>query len=99
MESQVSILMSGLNKTTAQLYRDCLRLAHHIGSNSAKGRMIKAGIRRSFKANKDVKDHEEIEKLKGDAIRALANYVLAESSIKDGRLKDSMAKFTSDISI
>ena len=87
--------MSTLNKSTVQLYRDCLRLAHHIGSNSAKGRAIKAGIRSSFKANKGVEDPAEVERLKGTAIRALANYVLAESSLKDRRMKESVAKFTS----
>lgn len=87
--------MSTLNKSTVQIYRDCLRLAHHIGSNSAKGRAIKAGIRSSFKAHRGVEDPAEVERLKGTAIRALANYVLAESSLKDDRMKGSVTKFTS----
>jgi hypothetical protein len=88
--------MSAIGKTTVQLYRDCLRLANHIGSNSPKGRVLKSSIRSSFKANKFETNVESIERMKSNAVRALANYMLAESGLRDSKLKKSIDKYSAD---
>jgi hypothetical protein len=51
-------------------------------------------VRNEFKKNKDVKEIEKIEVLKGSAIRALSSYLMMESSAKDERFQRNVAKFT-----
>ena len=68
-----------LERTTLQLFRDCLRTAHHIGGDSAKGRALKQVVKDGFRKHANVKDEAEISKLKADAIRALSNYLVMKS--------------------
>jgi hypothetical protein len=57
-------------KPVPQLYRDCLRTVLHMTGQSAKGRAIAALIRQEFKANKDVTEQAEIDKLKNKSTAA-----------------------------
>ena len=68
-----------LERTTLQLFRDCLRTAHHIGGDSAKGRALKQVVKDGFRKHIGVTDAAEISKLKEDAIRALSNYLVMKS--------------------
>ena len=68
-----------LERTTLQLFRDCLRTAHHIGGDSAKGRALKQVVKDGFRKHIGVTDAAEIEKLKADAVRALSNYLVMKS--------------------
>jgi len=73
-------------RTSKQLFRDSLRLSQHIaGKNSPKGRQLVHMIRSEFKKNMNEIDPVKIEALKGAAIRALATYLMMESSAKDER--------------
>uniref|UniRef100_A0A7S2CG24 Complex 1 LYR protein domain-containing protein n=1 Tax=Florenciella parvula TaxID=236787 RepID=A0A7S2CG24_9STRA len=74
-------------KTTPQLYRDCLRLVSHVGGQSAKGRAMKMMVTTEFRKHADVTDEKELEALRANAVRALSNYMVYESSSKDPRLK------------
>ena len=51
-------------KSTAHLYRDCLRTIEHMNGRSAKGRHITAIVRQQFKDNKHITDEQEIETLR-----------------------------------
>ena len=68
-----------LERTTLQLFRDCLRTAHHIGGDSAKGRALKQVVKEGFRKHIGVTDAAEISKLKADAVRPLSNYLVMKS--------------------
>ncbi|KAL7688239.1 putative complex 1 LYR protein [Plasmopara halstedii] len=84
-----------VTRSTKQLYRDCLRLAKHIGGNSKKGQAIKDLIRREFDKGRSEVDIEKIETLKANAVRGLSNYLMLANSSKDQRLRDAMNKKSS----
>ena len=67
-------------KTSPQLYRDCLRLVSHVGGQSAKGRAMKLMVTTEFRKHADVTDEKELEALRANAVRALSNYMVYESS-------------------
>ena len=67
-------------KTTPHLYRDCLRLVSHVGGQSAKGRAMKMMVTSEFRKHADVTDEKELEALRANAVRALSNYMVYESS-------------------
>ncbi|KAG6611118.1 Complex 1 LYR protein [Phytophthora cinnamomi] len=81
-----------VTRTTIQLYRDCMRLAKHIGGNSKKGQAIKELVRREFEKGRSETDPEKIEALKANAVRGLSNYLMLANSSKDQRLHDAMNK-------
>ncbi|CAI5716715.1 unnamed protein product [Hyaloperonospora brassicae] len=81
-----------VTRTTIQLYRDCMRLAKHIGGTSKKGQAIKELVRREFDKGRSETDPEKIEALKANAIRGLSNYLMLANSSKDQRLHDAMNK-------
>lgn len=88
----MSLTMHGFSKTTQQIYRDCLRLVKHISGKSKKSTMLNQVIRNEFKKNAKLTDEDVIEKLKSNAVRGLANYLMMESSSKDARFqKQSMS--------
>ena len=68
-----------LERSTLHLFRDCMRLAAHVGGDSAKGLALKRMVREGFRKHKDVTDAAEIERLRGDATRALSNYLVMKS--------------------
>ena len=77
-------LGEGIAKTTPQLYRDCLRLVNHIGGQSAKGGAMKLMVNTEFRKHADVTDEKQLEGLRANAVRALSNYMLYESSRLEG---------------
>jgi hypothetical protein len=80
--------MQQFSGATNQLYRHCLRLVSHVGGNSAKGKQLRKLVRIEFIKNKDESDESKIKALKNNAVRALTNYLMMESSMKDQRLRD-----------
>ena len=77
-----------------QLFRDCLRLVHHVApGRSAKSLALRATVRTQFELGRHETDPHTIEVLKANAIRALSNYMLFESGSKDATMKKAMAKY------
>ena len=75
---------TGISKTSAQLFRDCLRLISHIsGKTSKKTLNIKRIVKAEFRKNGWEKDTSRVDALKSNAIRGLANYLMLESMQKD----------------
>ena len=83
-----------------KLYRDCLRLVRHMapGTSSPKSLALRSMVRLEFQKHKDETDLEKIEIHKASAIRALSNYMLYESGVKDQKLGKAMKKFNHDTS-
>ncbi|CAJ1958668.1 unnamed protein product [Cylindrotheca closterium] len=84
--------MSGpLNRTSLELYRDCMRLVRHLApGHSPKGTALRQMVRSQFQANRYEKDPTIIEAKKADAVRALSNYMLYQSAQKDTQLQNAM---------
>lgn len=91
--------LAGLNvdKLSVQkLYRDCLRLAMHLGSKQTSSRSAQAlidQVRLSFRRNADETDPEVIKEHKEAAVRGLGNYMFMEATkmakdIKKNRPKE-----------
>jgi Complex 1 protein (LYR family) len=86
--------------TTLKLYRDCLRLVHHIapggtGTASNKHVALKRSVTTQFKRNMYETDEHAIERFKADAVRALSNYLLMasiNSNANNSNSKSSDAK-------
>lgn len=76
---------SAISRTTPALFRDCLRLIIHIAGKSKKGEQLRRIVGGEFRKNAKVSDEATITALKSNAIRALANYLMIESSAKDAR--------------
>jgi len=72
-------MAASLERTTIQLFRDCLRTASHIGGDSPKGLALKQAVRDGFRKHLAVRDPAEVERLRGDAVRALSNYLVMKS--------------------
>lgn len=77
-----------LNRSTRDLYRDCLKLVKHIAGNSRKADQIKIILRKEFMRNADIKDEDQISSLKANAVRGLSNYLMIEASRKDKRFRE-----------
>lgn len=87
---------AGMLRTTIKLYRDCFRLVNHIAGKSQKGQNLKKVVGGEFRKNRGVTDPELVEALKGNAVRALANYLMMESATKDDRFREKIGKFASN---
>lgn len=85
---------SGISRTTPALYRDCLRLIQHIAGKSKKGEHLRRIVGGEFRKNAKVADEALVVGLKSNAIRALANYLMIESSAKDARFKEKAAAYS-----
>jgi len=68
-----------MERTTLQLYRDCLRLVKHIGGDSKKGHALRRIVQESFRKNANETDPKKIQVQKSDAIRALSNYLVMKT--------------------
>jgi len=66
-------------RTVGHLFRDCLRLVNHISGHSAKGANLRRIVGGEFRKNMKEEDPERIEALKGNAIRALSNYLMVRA--------------------
>ena len=73
------------DKSTLEIFRDCLKLASYMSDNSAKIAGIRMMVRGQFKANQHVTDPEQIDKLRFDAIKGVSNFTIM--SIKSDYLK------------
>jgi hypothetical protein len=89
----MSVTFKGMTRNTPQLYRDCLRLVKHIAGKSKKAQNLTKIVRGEFKKNAKVNDDALIENLKSNAIRALANYLMIESTNKDAKFKNKTISF------
>ena len=80
-----------MNRTSLELYRDCLRLVRHIApGESPKALALRHTVRQQFQQHKNETNEATIESLKANAVRALSNYMLYQSAQKDGHLKKAM---------
>ena len=77
-----------LNRSTRDLYRDCLKLVKHIAGNSRKADQIRIILKKEFMKNANVKDEDQISSLKANAVRGLSNYLMIEASSKDKRFRE-----------
>ena len=85
--------LQGPTRTTAELYRDCLRLVNHIAGRSTKGASLRRIVLSEFRKNADVKG-DKVEQLKGNAVRALSNYLVMNSMSKDNNLNQVAKNFS-----
>jgi hypothetical protein len=60
---------------------------------SPKGANLRKIVRGEFKRNSAVEDPAAVEALKSNAVRALTNYLMLESSNKDEKLKERISDF------
>lgn len=86
--------LQGPTRTTAELYRDCLRLVNHIAGHSVKGSSLRRIVQVEFRKNAHVEDEKVVEQLRGNAVRALSNYLVLESMSKDETLNKVAKKFS-----
>jgi Complex 1 protein (LYR family) len=87
-----------MNRTSLELYRDCLRLVRHVApGESPKAMALRATVRQQFQQHQKETDPAQIETLKANAIRALSNYTLFQSAQKDGHLKKAMTDQVSNV--
>jgi hypothetical protein len=88
--------VKGVIRSSSQLYRDCLRLIYHMaGIRSKKAQQLRIIVRNEFRKNAAVAEQDKIDALKANAVRALANYLMLESSTKDPRLMNRSSAFVS----
>ena len=79
-----------MERTSLQLFRDCLRVAKRVGGRTAKGSALRSAVRIEFEKHRDETDKDTIEQLKSDAVRGLSNYLIAVSpEIKERRRTSS----------
>ncbi|KAL7545942.1 hypothetical protein ACHAWF_009292 [Thalassiosira exigua] len=91
------------HRTSLELYRDLLRLVRHVAPGSSpKSVALRTMIRSEFDKSRSLSpsnpsDAEAIEKRKGDAVRALSNYMLYEGGVADktkgGKLGRAMDRY------
>mmetsp|Transcript_204 Transcript_204/g.252 ORF Transcript_204/g.252 Transcript_204/m.252 type:complete len:100 (-) Transcript_204:307-606(-) len=83
-----------MNRTSLQLYRDCMRLVRHIApGHTGKSMALRTMVRSQFEKSRNEKDPAAIENLKANAVRGLSNYMLYESGAKDEKLSKAMTRF------
>jgi hypothetical protein len=82
------------NRSSKDLYRDCLKLVKHIAGRSKKAHSINKIINMEFRRNALVEDEDMVAILKANAVRGLSNYLMIEASSKDQRFKEVTANFT-----
>ena len=77
-------------KSTLEIFRDCLKLTSYMGGNSAKIAQARQMIKNEFRKFQHVKDQDEIEKLRFNAIKGVSNYTIFYTKtelMKDGKIK------------
>jgi len=88
---EITKMSNLINRTSLELYRDCLRLVRHIApGESSKALALRVTVRQQFKLNAQEKNPTKLEELKSNAIRALSNYMLYQSAQKDKCLQQAM---------
>lgn len=95
----MSLTATGVNsamlRTTIKLYRDCFRLINHISGKSQKSKSLRRVVGGEFRKNRGVTDPATLDALKGNAVRALSNYLMMESATKDERFREKIGNFAS----
>jgi len=86
--------VAGPTRTSVHLFRDCLRLVNHIAGKSKKGQQLRKIVGGEFRKNAKEENEEKVGQLKSNAIRALANYLMIESSTKDARLQGKVTAYS-----
>lgn len=87
-----------MNRTSLELYRDCLRLIRHVApGESPKALALRQTVRQQFQQHQRETNEETIEALKANAIRALSNYMLYQSAQKDVHLQKAMTRQASSV--
>ena len=88
-------IQGGPIRSIPELFRDCLRLVNHVagGRTSAKGVALRKIVASEFRKNSEVKDEQAIEALRGNAVRALSNYLMLQSLGKDDNLSKVAQNF------
>lgn len=78
-----------------QLYRDCLRLIQHVapGKTSGKAIALRTTVRNEFAKHRHETDEAKIEAYKANAVRALANYLLATQAVSDPQMKPAADEY------
>jgi len=74
--------LQGPTRTVGQLFRDCLRLVNHVSGRSAKGQNLRRIVGGEFRKNMKEEDPGRIDALKGNAMRALSNYLMVSPSVQ-----------------
>ena len=64
------------NKSTLEIFRDCLRLIPKMVQEPNKVIAVRSLVKREFNKNRFEKDPEKIEALRFGAIRGISNYLL-----------------------
>lgn len=72
-----------------------MRLVRHIapGESSPKSIALRTTIRNDFRSKKFLTNEIEIENAKASAVRALSNFLLANSAPKDPKVHSAMKDF------
>lgn len=80
-------------KPPLHLYRDCLRLIGHLspGTTSTKSQSLRSLLRAEFNKNRGAQG-EEAERLRGGAVRGLANYLTMVSAKSGGGANSAVGK-------
>ncbi|GAX27576.1 hypothetical protein FisN_13Hh337 [Fistulifera solaris] len=87
--------LPGFQRTSLQLYRDCLRLIQHVApGRSAKNTALRQTVRQQFARNRDLTDEEAIQNAQTNAVRALSNYLLAAQASTDKKVGSAMKDYT-----
>lgn len=82
-----------ITRTSKQLFRDCLRLIQHISGKSRKSQQLRRIVGGEFRRYAAEEDPVKIDNLKSNAIRALANYLMIESTTRDEKLRAKTEAF------
>ena len=71
-----------------------MRLVRHVApGHSPKAIALRSTVRMQFAQNRNETDPGKVETQKAAAVRALANYMLYESSTKDEKMSQAMTRF------
>jgi Complex 1 protein (LYR family) len=79
-----------IHRTARQLYRDCLRLIHHIAPGmftNRKALALRTMVRTEFRKNQHLTDVNAIEHAKAQAVRALSNYFVLKAVPQDPKVQ------------
>ncbi|KAJ1448098.1 hypothetical protein M885DRAFT_540356 [Pelagophyceae sp. CCMP2097] len=71
-----------LERSVVALFRDCLRLAKHIGGTSPKGTALKQMVGEGFRRNAGLTDPTKIDAAREDAVRGLSNYLVMKAKVQ-----------------
>jgi hypothetical protein len=78
-------------RSSVQVYRDCLRLVKHMaGGTSPKARMLRAVVREQFEASRRESRPDVLRSLRGNAERVLSQYLFYERSRTDVRFRKQL---------